>query len=105
MALFKNKKKAEPVVAYSEVEQGAAPLPELPESPMEILIAKVEKVLENQKVIVANQQVIFDAVTKVGQLMIDLAEDAPVPEAEPTQEEVEAAIKAARAEKRGVART
>lgn len=101
MALFKNKKKAEPVVEYSEIEQGAPPLPALPESPMDVLTAKIEKVLENQKTIVGNQQVILDAVEKVGQLMISLAEEAPAPEAEPTQEEIQAAILAARAAKKG----
>lgn len=101
MALFKKgqKKKPEPVVEYSEVEQGTAPLPVLPPSPIEAIALKVDKVIGNQQAIVANQQIILDS---IGELRLRLEQLATgEPDEEPTPEEIEAAIQAARAAKRG----
>ena len=107
MALFKKgvKKKPEPVMAYSEIEQGAAPLPVLPKAECACEeCVKLKKVLENQQTIVLNQQVILNSVESLAKLVVSLAEDAPVPEEEPTDEEIQAAILAARAAKKGAGR-
>lgn len=100
MAFLKRgmKKKPEPVVEYSEVDQGAAKLPELPPSPIEAVAQQAAKVLENQQTIVANQQVILTAIEATQQLILKLSGEAP--EEEPTEEEIQAAIIAARAQKR-----
>lgn len=103
MALFKKgpKKKEEPVVAYSEVDQGAPEPPKGDEKACDCPeCMKLAKVLSNQQTIVANQQVILNSIEAVGQLIVKLADAAPEEEPEPTEEEIQAAIKAARAAKK-----
>ena len=90
MALFKKKaeQKPEPVQKYSEIEQGAVPEP--PVEPFSELATQIAKVLENQKVIVSNQQIILNGVTKT-QGMIQFFATGAQEEPEPTEEELKAA--------------
>ena len=83
---FKKKDKITPekIVNYSEVDQGRIP-PPIVESDD----SQLRKVLENQKVIVQNQQVILDSIVATQQLIRSLAGEA---EAEPTPEEIRAAV-------------
>lgn len=105
MALFKKtpQKKKDAAMEYSEIDQD---IPKPPAAMAEPPVCdcqecqKIRKVLENQQTIVANQQVILNSIEAVGQLIVKLAGEAPAEEPEPTQEEIEAAIKAARAAKK-----
>lgn len=91
MGLFKKKPKPEPAQQYSDVEQDAPPEP-----PADPLAAQLAKVLKNQEIIVGNQQVILDQVTKTQQMIQFYAAGAPEPEPEPTPEELKAAALALR---------
>jgi hypothetical protein len=67
MGLFKKteKPKTEPVIEYSEHEQGAPP----PEPAKD----KLDQVLSNQAVIVQNQQLILNTIVALGQRLEQLA--------------------------------
>lgn len=103
MGIFDRKKKIAPtpVVAYSGPEQDEPPLPPPPASPLDELRAQVVKVLENQRTIVQNQQVILDAIETTRQQMLELAEPEPDAEPEPTPEELKAAAMELRKKKPG----
>lgn len=101
-SIFKKgaKKKPEAVVEYDEVEQGAETLPTLPLSGVEKLGEEIKKVLANQTTIVHNQQVILDRVVATETLIRELASVEEEGEEELTEEEVQAAVDAAKARKK-----
>ena len=92
-------KKKEPVMKYSQIEQGTTKpeLPDIPVPPPTPLIElkeQLEKVLNNQKTIVENQQVILNAIGGTQELIKSLAttEQPEEVEEEPTEEEVAEAL-------------
>jgi len=105
MALFGKgaKKKPEAVIGYSDVEQGAKAQAEIEKKVCDCEeCVKLSKVLENQQTIVANQQVILNGIEAVAQLIVKLAGEAQEEDEEPTEEEIQAAILAAKAQKKAV---
>lgn len=95
MGLFQKTKKTEAVTNYSPPDQ--APPPPAPKKGDECKAEEqLERVLQNQVTIVANQQTILDSITNTQQLIVKLAsgESDPEPEPEPpTEEEMKEALR------------
>lgn len=87
---FGSKKKVEPVMKYSEVEQGT----KRPHEESCVECQKLEVVIEGLKVIVKNQEAIYNAVTALN----------PEAESPPSEEEIAEAVKALRSKKKGVSK-
>jgi len=75
-------------------------LPPLPEPPIPPVGDQLRKVLENQAILAQNQQLILNGIGSTQALIKSLA-TSEEPEDDLSEEELEAAIKEARAKKKG----
>lgn len=101
MGLF-NRRKAESVEKYQPPEQSQPEMPARGDvaGSLQMIIEQMRKLQESVAVLSQNDQVLLDAIGGTRKLLVELAGQEPEEEqAEPTQEEIEQAIIAARREK------